>query len=70
MNEESRMLITVAEAAVRLGVGRSYLYSKVMAGDIASVKLGRSRRIPVAALERFVEESAAAEGMGVGESPT
>lgn len=50
------MLVTVAEAAVRLGVGRSYLYSRVMAGDIASVKLGRSRRIPVAALDEFVAQ--------------
>ena len=50
------VVLTVPEAALRLGVGRSYLYGLVMRGEIVSMKLGRSRRIPVAALERFVEE--------------
>ena len=64
MVEENRMLITVTEAAVRLGVGRSYLYSRVMAGDIASVKLGRSRRIPLRALDEFVAEHLKSEADG------
>ena len=67
MNEESRLLVTVAEAAVRLGVGRSYLYSRVMAGDIASVKLGRSRRIPVAALDEFVALEQERQAADVGD---
>lgn len=51
-----KMLITVTEAALRLGVGRSFLYNLVLRGEIASIKLGRARRIPVAALEDFVEQ--------------
>ena len=55
MNDE-KVLLTVGQAAERLGIGRSFLYSMVMAGEIASIKLGRARRIPVSALERFVNE--------------
>lgn len=67
---ESKLLLTVDEAAHQLGIARSHLYLLVMHGEIASVKLGRSRRIPVAALERFIverleEETGAAETEGV-----
>jgi len=53
---ETRMLVTVPEAAVQLGVGRSFLYGLILRGDIGSLKLGRSRRIPVAELQRFIRE--------------
>ena len=56
MYDDQRLLLTVPEAALRLGVGRSFLYELVMRGEIDSMKLGRSRRIPVVALERFVSE--------------
>ena len=59
---EEKVLLTVSQAAERLGVGRSCLYGLVMSGDVASIKLGRARRIPVAALERFVAERLAAAG--------
>ena len=56
MNQETqhKMLLTVGEAAVRLGVGRSFLYRLVMTGEVPSLKLGRARRIPVTALEEFI----------------
>lgn len=53
--ENEKLLLTVAEAAVRLGCGRSFLYKLLMRGEISSVTLGRSRRIPVAALEEFIQ---------------
>ncbi len=59
-----KLLLTIPEAALRLGVGRSFLYTLVMGGAIGSVKLGRARRIPVAALERFVTERMAEENGG------
>lgn len=52
--QDSKMLLTVEEVAERLGIGRSHAYGSVMRGDIESVKLGRCRRIPEAALEAFV----------------
>ena len=48
------LLLTVDEAARRLAVGRSHLYELLRRGEIVSVKLGRSRRVTVGALEKFV----------------
>jgi excisionase family DNA binding protein len=49
------VLLTVREAARRLGIGRSLLYRLMLDGQVVSVKIGRSRRIPVWALEEFVK---------------
>ncbi|MDO8615020.1 MAG: helix-turn-helix domain-containing protein [Dehalococcoidia bacterium] len=56
-----KVLLTVPEAAERLGVGRSFLYGVIQRGELASVKLGRARRVPVAALASYVEWLQAAE---------
>ncbi len=58
---EMRLLLTVTEAARALGVGRSLVYELVTAGEIASIKIGRARRIPVPALEAFVRQRLAAQ---------
>jgi excisionase family DNA binding protein len=47
-------LVTVAEAARLLGVGRTTLYHLMAVGDIRSVRIGRSHRIAVAELERYI----------------
>ena len=52
---EGKLLLTIDEAAQRLGIGRSHAYVYVMKGEIPSVKIGRSRRVPVAALEGFIQ---------------
>ena len=49
-----RLLLTVNEAAVALGLGRSFVWGMVMRGDLPSVKLGRARRIPALALDEYV----------------
>lgn len=41
----TRVLLTVEEAAKRLGIGKTKAYSLVMAGDLESVQIGRLRRI-------------------------
>jgi len=56
--DNERLLLTVPEAAMRLGLGRSLIYQLVMSGELASVKVGRARRVPVSALENFVERIA------------
>ncbi len=48
-------LLTVAEAAKALRLSRSKLYVHVIAGDIPSITLGRSRRIPAAGLAAWIE---------------
>lgn len=50
-----RLLLTVEEAAQRLGLARSKLYPLMMAGAIVSVKIGKSRRIPAFELDAYVD---------------
>jgi excisionase family DNA binding protein len=51
---DDKLLLTVSEAAARLGIGRSHTYTFVQRGELPSVKLGRARRVPVEALQEFV----------------
>jgi len=53
------ILLSVSEAARRLGIGRSLLYRLMLEGQVLSVKIGRSRRVPVWALEQFVKTKVA-----------
>jgi excisionase family DNA binding protein len=49
------LLHTPEAAAGILSIGRSKTYELMESGELESVKIGRSRRIPHDALERFVE---------------
>lgn len=49
-----RYLLRVDEAAVMLGTSRSKLYALISAGEVPSVKLGGSRRVPVEALKAWI----------------
>lgn len=49
-----KLLLSVDEAARVLSLGRTLVYDLVMRREIASIKVGRMRRIPVAALQEFV----------------
>ncbi len=49
------LLLTVQEAADRLNLGRSLTYRLLLAGDLRSVTIGRSRRVPVRAIEEFIQ---------------
>lgn len=53
-----KLAYTPAEAADLLGVTRQHLYRFLNSGELPSFYLGRSRRIPAIALERFVAERA------------
>ena len=50
-----RPLLTVDEAAEQLGVGRTLLYELVNSGELESVRIGRLRRIPAAAIAVYVD---------------
>ena len=51
-----KKLLSVAEASVIMGISRSLLYSLVMSGEVRSLKIGRARRIPLTAIDEFIEE--------------
>jgi excisionase family DNA binding protein len=50
-----RLLCKPEEAAELLGIGRSKFYELIAAGIVDSVRIGGCRRIPLAALEEYVE---------------
>jgi excisionase family DNA binding protein len=50
-----KVLLTVDEAARALSLGRTYTYQLIMCGQIASIKVGRKRLVPLVALRAFVE---------------
>ena len=52
--DETKLLLTVTEAASRLSLGRSKTYEMVRAGVIPSVRITGSRRIKVSDLLVYV----------------
>ena len=49
------LTMSVAEAAVLLGVSRATMYEMVAQGQVPNIKLGRRRLIPVVALQSWME---------------
>jgi excisionase family DNA binding protein len=56
-----RLLLTVPDAAAALSISRSKLYELLAAGLVRSVRIDGSRRIPLQALETYVESLLAQE---------
>ncbi|MQA14718.1 MAG: helix-turn-helix domain-containing protein [Pseudonocardiaceae bacterium] len=51
----NKKLYRVEEAAQLLGVGRTRVFDLIKLGELRSVKIGCSRRIPAAALDEYIE---------------
>jgi excisionase family DNA binding protein len=50
-----KLLLTPEEAAEALSISRSKLYELLAEGQIESIRIGSSRRIPVRGLDEFVD---------------
>ncbi len=50
------LCVTIDEAADMLSVGRTTLYQLIADGAVEAVKIGKSRRVTTASLERFLDE--------------
>jgi excisionase family DNA binding protein len=50
-----KLLLRVEEAAQVLSVGRTRVYALIGSGELRSVKIGGSRRVPAAVLREYVE---------------
>jgi excisionase family DNA binding protein len=61
---DATLVIDVVEAGRRLGISRSAAYQAVRAGQIPSVRIGRLIRVPLAALQRMLDQ-AGADAAGV-----
>lgn len=56
-----RLLLPVGEAAEALGIGRTKVYELISVGELESVHIGRSCRVPVTALQDYIERLRSAE---------
>jgi excisionase family DNA binding protein len=48
------LLVRVEEAARILSLGRATIYKMIDSGQLPSIKCGAARRIPVAAIEKWI----------------
>lgn len=53
---ELQILLTVEEAATALRIGRTRMFDLIAKGEISSVLIGRSRRVPVDALQEYTRK--------------
>ena len=56
------LLLTPQEAARRLSIARSSLYELLLTGEIVSLKIGRSRRVPLDALAEYIDRKVREQG--------
>lgn len=54
--DDDLRLVTLPEAAGFLSVSRGSLYDLLTTGQLASVHIGRSRRIPMGELHRYIRK--------------
>jgi excisionase family DNA binding protein len=59
MDAKDRLLWLPAEAADVIGVSRAKAYEMIAAGQIPSVKIGGCVRVPVAALQSWIDQQLA-----------
>ena len=52
--EIGRLAVSVEEAAIRLGIGRSMAWKLVNENKLRSVRAGHRRLVPVSAIEDFL----------------
>lgn len=63
LDTHNKLLVSVEEAAQMLSIGRSLVYKLVLSKQVLSVKIGRTRRIPVFALEAFIAQQIGQPGV-------
>jgi excisionase family DNA binding protein len=56
MAADKKLLYKPENAGEQIDMGRTAIYALVKSGELRSVKIGRSRRIPADALEEYVEK--------------
>jgi excisionase family DNA binding protein len=51
------ILLTITQVCERLQISRPTFYGLIHCGRLKSLTIGRARRVPLAALEAFIEEA-------------
>jgi excisionase family DNA binding protein len=68
IEQGDRLLISVREAAARLGIGRDATYALVREGRLPVVRVGRRVLIPARALALWIEEEVGSSAPSTGTS--
>ena len=53
--ESKPILVSVADAAQMLSIGRTAAWELVRKRKIRSVKIGRTRRVPIVAIQEYIQ---------------
>jgi excisionase family DNA binding protein len=53
--ESKTILVSVVDAARMLSIGRTVAWELVRKQKIKSVKIGRTRRVPIVAIEEYIQ---------------
>ena len=56
----NKLLLRPAEAAEAIGIGRSKVYDLIASGDLPSIRIGGSVRVPVDELKDWIARRVAA----------
>ena len=56
----NKLLLRPAEAAEAIGIGRSKVYDLIASGDLPSIRIGGSVRVPVDELKAWIARRVAA----------
>ena len=64
----NKLLLKPEEAAEVLSIGRTKLYALMAEGQLASVRIGNSRRVPLDAVNEFIARLEEEAGFGLYES--
>ena len=59
MREIDRLLLRPIEAAEAIGIGRSKIYELLASGELPSIRVGASVRVPVDALRAWIDRQLA-----------
>jgi excisionase family DNA binding protein len=63
------LLLSVEEAAAQLRIGRSRMFELIRLGQVLSVKVGGSRRVPYESLRAYVNQLVTEQGSGPSGTP-
>jgi excisionase family DNA binding protein len=56
------LLLTAEEAADELRIGRTRMYALIKSGEVVSIKVGGSRRVPYGELAAYIGRLVTAQG--------
>ena len=63
--DTDRFLLRPTEVATALGIGRSRAYALLASGELPSIRIGGSVRVPVDRLREWIERKCAEPGDGL-----